>query len=502
VNAILSVHDKRDLVDFARVLAERGIILYSTGGTEAILREHAVPVKSVSELTGFPEILGGRVKTLHPRVHGGILALDQPAQLAEAAAQGIELIDFVVVNLHPFAQAVAAGAGLQEALEQIDIGGVTLLRAGAKNFGRVTVIALPEDYERVALALRTEGTPSLELRRRLAVAAFALTANYDAQIAAYLADPVGTLPDVWAWAGQKVGELRYGENPHQRAAAYRAGPPGVLGARQLQGSELSYNNVVDLDAGWRLVSDFEEPAAAIIKHTNPCGASVAATLAGAYEAAHGADPRSAFGGIVALNRELDLATAELLTQTFLEGVVAPAVSPTALPVLARKAKLRVLELAGSGAAPAVEVRTVSGGFLAQTPDQLPVERRAMRVVTKRSPSAREWEDLLFAWRVVKHVRSNAIVLAHSGCAVGVGAGQMSRVESVELAIQRAGARAQGSVAASDGFFPQPDGVLAVARGGATAIIQPGGSVKDADAIKAADGAGLAMVFTGSRHFRH
>jgi len=505
MNAILSVHDKGGIVDLGRGLARRAVHCYSTGGTEAVLREHGIPVSPISELTGFPEILGGRVKTLHPRVYGGILALDQPAQLEEAAARGITLIDFVVVNLYPFAQAVAVRAPLEEVLEQIDIGGVTLLRAAAKNFARVTVLSRPEDYSGVLTELERDGSTGLATRRRLALTAFSETAGYDAQIVAYLGQGnAAELPERWVWLGTKAQDLRYGENPHQQAAAYRVGPPGIIGGRQLQGGELSFNNLVDLDAAWRLVREFDQPAAAIIKHMNPCGVAQGATLAQAYAKAYEADPRAAFLGIVAVNGEVDIPTAEAIVRTpfRFEGMVAPGVDPAALAVLARRGKMRVVTVEAGGGMPSAETRTVGGGFLVQTPDRAQVNRSAMRVVTHRAPTDREWEDLLFAWRVAKHVKSNAVVLAQDGCAVGVGAGQMSRVESAELAVRRAGVRAAGSVAASDGFFPYPDGVLALARGGATAIIQPGGSTKDGEAIQVADAAEIAMVFTGIRHFRH
>lgn len=504
MNAILSVSDRRGLADLAQALVARGVQLYSTSGTEAVLREQGLPARGISELTGFPEILGGRVKTLHPRVHGGILALDSPAHVEEAAAHGIALIDFVVVNLYPFAQTVEAGAPLEQVLEQIDVGGVTLLRAAAKNFGRVTVLCRPEDYETVAQEMRSAGRTSLATRRRLALTAFSETAAYDARIAGYLGQAVGAaLPAQWVWVGHKATDLRYGENPHQRAAAYRLGPPGIVGARQLQGGDLSFNNLVDLDAAWRLVQEFDPPAAAIVKHMNPCGVAVASTLAEAYQKAYDCDPRSAFLGILALNQEVDAATAELIATTRFrfEALAAPGAAADAAPHLARRAKMRVM-LVPAGAKGALEIRTVSGGFLVQTGDAAAEARQGMRVVTRRPPTAREWDDLLFAWRVAKHVKSNAIVLAKDRCAVGVGAGQMSRVESAELAVKRAGVRAAGSVAASDGFFPYADGVLTIARAGATAIIQPGGSMKDSEAIQAADAAGMAMLFTGTRHFRH
>lgn len=505
MNAILSVSDKRGLADLAQALVARGVQLYSTGGTEAVLREHGLPARGISELTGFPEILGGRVKTLHPRVHGGILALDGAAHVEEAAKHGIALIDFVVVNLYPFARAVEAGAPLDQVLEHIDVGGVTLLRAAAKNFARVTVLCRPEDYQAVAQELMSDGRTSLATRRRLALTAFKETAAYDTQIAEYLGQSAETaLPGQWVWIGRKANDLRYGENPHQRAAAYRMGAPGIVGARQLQGGELSFNNLVDLDAAWRLVQEFEPPAAAIVKHTNPCGVAVASTLAEAYQKAYEGDPRSAFLGILALNNEVDATTAERIVTTRFrfEAMVASGVADAAAPVLARRARMRVLVAPAGAEAPALEVRSVSGGFLVQTSDVASDGRQGMRVVTKRAPTGREWDDLLFAWRVAKHVKSNAIVLAKDGGAVGVGAGQMSRVEAAELAVQRAGVRAAGSVAASDGFFPYTDSVLALARGGASAIIQPGGAMKDAEAIQVADAAGMAMVFTGTRHFRH
>ncbi len=502
MSAIVSVHDKRGVADFARMLVERGVQLYATEGSGDALRAGGLPVTPISQLTGFTELLNGRVKTLHPHIHAGILAADEPAQLEELSQRGIPRIDFVVVNLYPLPPLPLAGNSGAEVLAQVDIGGVALLRAAAKNCARVTVVTGPQDYEAVARELRADGRTSLTTRRRLALAAFAQTATYDAQIANHLTGEAVPLPAHWLWVGHKAQDLRYGENPHQRAAAYRAGPAGIIGARQWQGGDLSFNNLVDLDAAWGLVLEFDGPGAAIVKHSNPCGVALGLTVAEAYRRAHAADPRAAFGGIVALNREADAAVAELITQTFVEAMVAPGVSADAIATLQRKAKMRVVTVGGEGGPPALEMRSVSGGFLLQTADRGGPDGQSTRVVTSRQPTEGEWEDLRFAWRVAKHVKSNAVVLAHQGCAVGVGAGQMSRVESAELAVRRAGPRARGSVAASDGFFPKLDGVLTVARAGATAIIQPGGSVADSDSIKAADAAGLAMVFTGTRHFRH
>ncbi len=506
MNALLSVSDKEGIVELARKLAEMGVTLYASGGTERVLREANVPVHSVEELTGFPELLGGRVKTLHPNVHAGILALrDDPGHMQELAEHGLPLIDVVVVNLYPFQETVAGGEPHAQVLEAIDIGGVALLRAAAKNYGHVLVVVRPKDYPAVLEELQRPGGPRPEFRRHLAAVAFAHTAAYDAAIGQHLRDgSLGVpLPADFTLGGHKVRDLRYGENPHQAAALYHTlEGGGIAGARQWHGLELSYNNLVDAQAGLALVSDFSGIAAAIIKHGNPCGVAVADDLDTAYRHALAADPRSAFGGVVAFNRPLDAAVAAALTQTFFEVLVAPGFDPHALEALTRRPKLRVLQPGPGPAVASLEAHPLSGGFLVQTADQAGETLGEARVVTQREPTQAEWQDLQFAWTVVKHVRSNAIVLARHRAAVGIGAGQMSRVEAVELAVKRAGGDASGTVLASDGFFPYPDGVATAAAAGVRAIVQPGGSVKDTEAIAAADTAGMAMVFTGERHFRH
>ncbi|MEA2647325.1 MAG: phosphoribosylaminoimidazolecarboxamide formyltransferase / cyclohydrolase [Chloroflexota bacterium] len=525
MKAILSVYDKAGLVDFARGLADLGYELYSTGGTRRELEQAGLQVAGVSELTGFPEIMDGRVKTLHPGVHAGILAnRDVAAHMAQLEEQGLSPIDLVAVNLYPFEATVARpGVTLAEAIENIDIGGPTMIRAAAKNHASVLVVVDPGDYVAVLADLRAGAVPEAR-RRALAAVAFAHTAAYDSAIAAYLeAERLGTgetrgasagetqgaspaespgWPRQLSLAGTRTQDLRYGENPHQSAALYRTGVGGggVAAARQLQGIELSYNNIVDVDAAVALVQDMPTPSAAIIKHTNPCGAATGASLVDAYRRAYECDPTSAFGGIVALNDECDADTAAAIAEIFVEVVAAPAFSQGAREALAAKKKLRLLEVAP--VTPGVQVKPVTGGFLAQDPDVLLVAREDMRSVGARQPSDEEWAALLLAWRVVKHVKSNAIVLVRDLAAVGVGAGQMSRVESVQLAAQRAGDRARGSVLASDAFFPMPDGIEAAADAGVTAIIQPGGSIKDGEVLAAADARGLAMVYTGHRHFRH
>jgi phosphoribosylaminoimidazolecarboxamide formyltransferase/IMP cyclohydrolase len=504
VKALLSVYDKSGLVDFARGLVELGYEIHSTGGTRRALAEAAVPVAGVSDLTGFPEIMGGRVKTLHPGVHAGILAnRAEPSHMVQLAEQGLQPIDLVAVNLYPFEATISRpGVTLDEAIENIDIGGPTMVRASAKNHRSVVVVVDPREYPALLDELRAGG-PSAGRRQELARAAFAHTAAYDAAIAAFLAglQPQEGWPADFTLGGHKRQDLRYGENPHQTAALYAGGTGGgVVGAQQVHGIELSYNNIVDVDAAWELVQDLPAPAAAIIKHTNPSGAAAAETLAGAYRRAYESDPVSAFGGIVALNQECDDETAREIAKIFVEVVAAPGYTPAALEILTAKKKVRILEVAAAPPGPVVKV--VSGGFLVQGPDSVRTDRSGMTSVGKRTPSEDEWEQLLFAWRVVKHVKSNAIVLVRDHAAVGVGAGQMSRVEAVQLAAQRAGDRAAGTVLASDAFFPMPDGVEAAADAGVTAIIQPGGSVKDPDVLAVADARGLAMVYTGKRHFRH
>jgi phosphoribosylaminoimidazolecarboxamide formyltransferase / IMP cyclohydrolase len=504
--ALLSVSDKSGLIDFARGLAGLGVTMYATGGTELALREAGITVRSLKDLTGFPELLDGRVKTLHPNIHAGILARrDEPRHLEELAGRGLQPIDLVVVNLYPFRETVAAGADPKTTLESIDIGGVTLLRAAAKNHDHVLPVVRPSDYPVVLAALKEGNALPASLRRHLAAVAFGHTAAYDAAIGDHLMGLAGArlLPDDFAVGGQKVRDLRYGENPHQSAALYRtARGGGIAGARQWQGLELSYNNLLDAQAAWSLVGDFDDTAVAIIKHANPCGVALGGSLGEAFERALDADRRSAFGGIVAFNRPLDEEAARRVAQPFFEVVVAPEYDADALKVLKGRPKLRVLQPGEGPAELSVDVRPITGGFLVQTADHDGRKLGEARVVTANAPDDATWADLRFAWTVAKHVRSNAIVLAHAAAAVGIGAGQMSRVEAVELAVHRAGVRATGCVLASDGFFPYPDGVEVAARAGVRAIVQPGGSVKDSEAIAAADAAGVAMVFTGERHFRH
>lgn len=502
--ALLSVSDKAGLAGFARGLARLGFELYSTGGTLRTLEEASIDAQPVSQLTGFPEILDGRVKTLHPGVHAGLLARrDLPQHMEALERHGLKSIDLVCVNLYPFAEAAAReGVAEEEVLEQIDVGGPAMVRAAAKNYAFVIVVVRPERYTEVLTAL-AQGGVGPELRRKLAAEAFAHTAAYDAQIAAWLSAGEEGFPAEFVLAGSLARSLRYGENPHQQAAFYRVGTdPGGLGSvRQLQGGELSYNNIQDTVAAVALVSEYGRPAAAVVKHTNPCGLAVAEQLAEACRKALDCDPTSAYGGVVALNRELDVATAEQMRPLFLEVVAAPAVSTGALEVLAPKARLRVLEV------PPVRelgraVHSVPGGFLVQDWDLAGFDRGACTVVSRRQPTEHEWEQLEFAWLAVKHVKSNAIVLARDLAAIGVGAGQMSRVEAAELAVRRAGERARGAVMASDAFFPFADGVEVGLRAGVTAVIEPGGSTRDPEVVAAVDRAGAALVFTGERHFRH
>ena len=507
MNALLSVSDKTGLVDFARALDRLGVTIYATGGTERALGDAGIPVHALFELTGFTEMLDGRVKTLHPNVHAGILARrDEPRHLQELADRELKLIDLVVVNLYPFVETVSSGAGHAQTIESIDIGGVTLLRAAAKNHDHVLPVVRPSDYPAVLAALNDPAGIPPSLRRHLAAVAFGHTAAYDAAIGEHLRDShtSTTLPQDFTLGGHKVRDLRYGENPHQSAALYRtAAGGGVAGAKQWQGLELSYNNLLDAQAAWSLVGDFSTAVVvAIIKHANPCGVAVGADPAEAFERALDCDPRSAFGGIVAFNRPVEATAATALVGPFLEVVVAPAFDDAAREVLTSRPKLRVLQPGPGAANLALDARPITGGFLVQTADLSGGTLGEARVVTSKAPDDATWKDLQFAWTVVKHVRSNAIVLALKGAAIGIGAGQMSRVEAVELAVHRGASRVTGSVLASDGFFPYPDGVEVAARAGVRAIVQPGGSLKDSEAIAAADAAGIAMVFTGERHFKH
>ena len=506
MRAVISVSDKTGLGPFARALAEQGVDIYSTGGTKKAIAEAGAPVKSISELTGFPEILDGRVKTLHPAVHGGILARrDVPDHMRQLEFHGIGLIDMVVVNLYPFVETVSRdGVDLTEALENIDIGGPTLVRASAKNFPHVLVVVDPRDYETVAQRL-ADGAIDHELRKGLARKAFRHVALYDTAIADYLSDASDPFPDELTIGMTKAQGLRYGENPHQQGAFYaglmsRGG--GIAGANQLWGKELSFNNIADADAAWSAASDFEGPVVAIIKHMNPCGLASHEDLTEAYKRALAGDPVSAFGGIVACNRKVDLATAEEISKVFYEIVIAPSFEEEALTLLKKRKNLRILEMGSNRGISSLDVKTVQGGFLVQTRDSGGDDPSTWRCVTKRVPTLDEMEDLTFAWKAAKHVKSNAIVLVKGKALVGMGAGQPNRVNSVHLALRAAEDRARGSVLASDAFFPFADNVQLAAGGGVVAAVQPGGSVRDQEVIDAADELGMAMMFTGVRHFRH
>ncbi len=518
--ALVSVYDKTGIVEFARQLTGLGVHLFSTGGTAKLLRDSGLRLQDVSELTGWPEMLGGRVKTLHPKVHGGILFRRGVAgDRDEAARQGIASIDLVVVNLYPF-EATASKPELtpEELVENIDIGGPTMLRSAAKNFESVAAVCDPADYEAVAEELAASPGQELTLatRLRLARKVFAATSRYDGLITMELerlaaeggrlalgARPV--LPERVHAAFVREQQMRYGENPHQQAALYvPAGRPsvGLAGARQLQGKELSYNNLVDLDAAWKLVREFDRPAAAIIKHNNPCGVAEQAELRDAYVRAFECDPVSAFGGVVAFNRPLNGAAAQELAKLFVECVAAPGYDSAARDAMAAKKNVRLMEMPAEDDNPPYEWKQISGGMLVQQPDAHRLRPDDLKTATKRAPTDAEVRAMLFAWKVSKHVKSNAIVFAAEGHTLGIGAGQMSRVDSVKLAVMKAQKSLAGSVVASDAFFPFPDGVEEAAKAGATAVIQPGGSVRDSDVIAAADKAEMAMVFTGVRHFRH
>ena len=515
--ALLSVTDKTGLVEFARALKGFGVELISTGGTARALREAGLAVKDISELTGFPEMLDGRVKTLHPRVHGGLLYIRGNAEHeAAVAAHGIQPIDMVVVNLYAFEKTAAqAGVAFGHLIENIDIGGPSMVRSAAKNFEDVAIVTHVADYAALIDELKANGGALTRATRwRLAKQAFALTAAYDSAIANTLeriadapAPAAPASPDTTQFPATlrinlpMAQALRYGENPHQRAALYADGSGrGIAGATQLQGKELSFNNLVDLDACWELAQEFEEPAVIIVKHTNPCGAATGATILDAYQKALACDPVSAFGGVIGINREVDGAAAEEIARLFVEAIAAPAFSPEARERFAAKKNLRLVEV--RAAEPRPVVKHVSGGLLLQDADSGRVTESELKVVTWRPPSAEELRSLLFAWRVCKHVKSNAIVYARDGQTLGVGAGQMSRVDAAKFGAMKAVLPLTGCVAASDAFFPFPDGLEAVAQAGATAVIQPGGSVNDGKVIAAADKLGLAMVFTGIRHFRH
>jgi len=511
--ALLSVSDKEGIVDFARGLAGLGVELISTGGTARVLADAGLTVRPVSDLTGFPEILGGRVKTLHPAVHAGILyRREVPEDGEQLAKLGIGPIDLVVVNLYPFAQNTARpGVSLAEAIENIDIGGPTMIRAAAKNYRGVGVVVNPARYREVLAELEeNKGILSEETAFRLAVEAFAHTAQYDAVISNYLGKLLageGIFPAHLNLTLTKVQDLRYGENPHQRAAFYaEAGTagPSLVRARQLQGKPLSFNNINDGNAALELVREFTETTVVALKHTNPCGVATAETVLEAYRRAYAADPVSIFGGIVAVNRPVDGETARAMVEIFLEVIIAPKFEEEALEILAQKPNLRLLEVPDllQPLEPYLEYKRVRGGLLVQDSDVARLEPGALKVVTRREPTPEELRDLLFAWKVVKHVKSNAIVVAAGGQTLGIGAGQMNRVGAARIALEQAGARAAGSVLASDAFFPMPDTVEEAAKAGVKAIIQPGGSIRDEDSIRAADEAGIAMVFTGIRHFKH
>jgi phosphoribosylaminoimidazolecarboxamide formyltransferase / IMP cyclohydrolase len=510
--AILSVTDKTGVADFARALAKLGVELVSTGGTAKLLRDTGIRVMDIAELTGFPEMLDGRVKTLHPKVHGGILHIRDNAKHREAVSEHqIPAIDMVVVNLYAFEKTAArSGVTFDEIIENIDIGGPSMLRSAAKNFQDVAVVTAPADYDQIVEELKRSGGLSQATRWELAKKAFATTAAYDTAISSELEKikapgelptEKAAFPTILRLSFEKLADLRYGENPHQKAAVYSNGTRlGVANARQLQGKELSYNNLVDLDAAWDLCREFDEPMCAIIKHTNPCGAAIGADVASAYRRALEADPVSAFGGVIGINREIDEAAAEEIAKLFVEAIAAPGYSRGALERFAAKKNLRLLEV--KPADPETVLKQVSGGMLLQDADVHPLSAGDLRVATKRAPSEDEMSALLFAWKICKHVKSNAIVYARNGQTLSVGAGQMSRVDSCKLGAIKAVLPLKGSVAASDAFFPFPDGVEEIAKAGSTAVIQPGGSVRDNDVIGAADRLGLAMVFTGIRHFRH
>ncbi|MBP6786109.1 MAG: bifunctional phosphoribosylaminoimidazolecarboxamide formyltransferase/IMP cyclohydrolase [Candidatus Promineofilum sp.] len=510
--AIFSVADKTGIADLARALAALGWELIASGGTSRALRQAGLTVRDVADLTGAPEMLGGRVKTLHPAIHGGLLARDTPADRAELAAAGIDPINMVVCNLYPFAATVAApGVTLDEALEQIDIGGAALLRAAAKNFDRVAVLCDPADYDRAAAAVRSGG-PDLALRREWAVKAFALTQAYDATVAAYLGATAGqegdALPERLDFHLTRNQRLRYGENPHQTAALYATGPGvGPLGGRLVQGKALSYNNLLDLDAAWRAAESFLRPAVVIAKHQSPCGAAIGPSAAEAFPAALASDPLSAFGGVIAVNRPVDGAfvAQPALADLYVEAIIAPAFSEEALVwFAAHKKNCRLVALGESvyDEGPSLELRTIRGGLLAQTRDDGDPSDGQWRVAGRRAPTAAEEAALRFAWIVCAHVKSNAIVLAHETATVGIGGGLPSRVDAVRLAVTKAGDRARAAVLASDAFFPFADGLEVAAAAGVTAVVEPGGSVRDDEVIAAADRLGIALVITGTRHFRH
>lgn len=508
--ALLSVSDKTGIAEFAAELAKLGVELISTGGTQKLLKEKGVPVIGISEVTSFPEIMDGRVKTLHPAVHSGLLAVrDNEEHQAQMKELGLDYIDLVIVNLYPFAETIAKpDVTYEDAIENIDIGGPTMLRSAAKNHAFVTVVVDAADYTQVLDEVREEGDTSLDTRKRLAAKVFRHTAAYDSLISNYLSQQTGEFtPEKYTVTYEKVQDLRYGENPHQQAAFYRK-PLAVAGtvatAEKLHGKELSYNNINDANAALQIVKEFEEPAVVAVKHMNPCGVGIGESILQAYQKAHEADPVSIFGGIIAANRTVDGPTAQLMHEIFLEIIMAPDFTPEAEEILKKKKNLRLLKLGNlaSGAKDSFNVTSVDGGMLVQEADALRLNPDDLKVATDREPTEEELKQLLFAWKVVKHVKSNAILLAADDMTIGVGAGQMNRVGAAKIAIEQAGARAKGSVLASDAFFPMGDTVELAAKAGITAIIQPGGSIKDEESIRAANEHGIAMVLTGVRHFKH
>lgn len=506
-NALISVSDKTGVVDFAKSLVKLGVTIYSTGGTLEVIRNGGIMVHGVEELTHFPEMMNGRVKTLHPMVHGGILAVRDNMEHKKAMKDhGIEAIDLVVVNLYPFRETIAKEhVTLEEAIENIDIGGPTMVRSAAKNHAYVGIVVNPNRYDEIIHILQEHGELPASVRLELAKEAFSHTAAYDVAIANYMAKQVGEqpLPQEFLGAYEKVSDLRYGENPHQKAAFYRefGKPSGMGGMHQLHGKELSYNNIVDMEAAWNMVWEFSEPAACIIKHTNPCGAAVGVDVHEAYVRAYEADSTSAFGGIVAVNRPVDIDTAEEMSKIFLEVIMAPSFDEAALSLLEKKKNIRLIVLDKPDTHQMV-LKKVSGGLLVQEEDNIVEDESTYEVVTKVEPTKEQWEALRFAWKLVKHVKSNAIVVASSHQTLGVGAGQMNRVGSAHIALTQAGEAAKGAVLSSDAFFPFGDTVETAAAHGISAIIQPGGSIRDEESIKAADEAGIAMVFTHIRHFKH
>ena len=503
--ALVSVYDKDRLLEIGAVLSKAGIEIISTGSTAKTLQGSAIAVTEVSEYTGFPEIMGGRVKTLHPKIHSGILAdQDNSEHLKAIADLDIAPFDLVIINLYPFAETIASGAEYAECIEQIDIGGPSMLRGAAKNHGSVAVISKVAQYDALIKAISAGGT-TLEERRNFALQVFRTTAEYDLAIASWMGTQISTdIPDWFGLIWKRESSLRYGENPHQSAAIYRGGPAGIVNAIQSHGKEMSFNNYTDADAAWRAALDHTEPCVAIIKHANPCGIATGADIAAAYLAAHACDPVSAFGGVIAANRKVTVAMAEPLSQIFTEVIIAPEYEPAALEILTKKPSIRILTCPNTTLSP-LEIRPVSGGVLLQNTDKIDAPGDNClnwKQVTGEKVSQEVLADLLFAWRAVRAVKSNAILLAKNGAAVGIGMGQVNRVDSARLSIDRAGERSKGSVAASDAFFPFADGLQILIDGGVTAVVQPGGSVRDEEVIAAANAAGIAMFFTGTRHFSH